>query len=278
MSDKALQNALYDYNYVFLKLRQRLKNLIKSEDEKKWSILDIGCGYHYPNVALFNNSVREICGIDIEPVFFREGRIKTLLSRNSSHGLLRALKWATIRYNYYTSYYKNLSKFLHCDIDHQRLKLFHYLGNHLPFNDQKFDIAISNAVLEHVADIEQFVEEVARVLKPAGKIDMIWHNFYCPTGGHRHPKEVKSDPWGHIFSEKNGDLNRKRPEEFAAAFEKYFDIIQIIGVDHKNNLYGTDDFEFEGKEFLTEEWRSLLKDFPEQLLTTRAFLIQAIKL
>lgn len=42
-------------------------------------------------------------------------------------------------------------------------------AENLPFNDQSFDVAIMDAVLEHIPDVGKAFEEVARVLKPGGK-------------------------------------------------------------------------------------------------------------
>jgi SAM-dependent methyltransferase len=40
----------------------------------------------------------------------------------------------------------------------------------IPFDDESFDIVISNQVLEHVTSIEVSLAEIARVLKPGGKV------------------------------------------------------------------------------------------------------------
>jgi SAM-dependent methyltransferase len=39
-------------------------------------------------------------------------------------------------------------------------------GDRLPFADQSFSSAVSNSVLEHIADLDPVLEETARVLKP----------------------------------------------------------------------------------------------------------------
>ena len=43
-----------------------------------------------------------------------------------------------------------------------------YDGRVLPFPDNVYDVVFSSHVLDHVAEIEAFVEEIARVLKPGG--------------------------------------------------------------------------------------------------------------
>lgn len=43
-------------------------------------------------------------------------------------------------------------------------------GRTLPFKEQTFDVVVANSVLTHVANLERPIEEIARVLKPAGRL------------------------------------------------------------------------------------------------------------
>ncbi len=43
-------------------------------------------------------------------------------------------------------------------------------GRTLPFKEQAFDVVIANSVLTHVANLERLIEEIARVLKPDGRL------------------------------------------------------------------------------------------------------------
>ena len=45
-----------------------------------------------------------------------------------------------------------------------------YDGNAFPFPDNSFDSALCNQVLEHVFNPDEFLGEIARVLKPGGKL------------------------------------------------------------------------------------------------------------
>ncbi len=47
---------------------------------------------------------------------------------------------------------------------------FHYDIMNLEFPDAQFDIAVCNAVLEHVPDPQKAISELGRVLKPGGEI------------------------------------------------------------------------------------------------------------
>jgi len=43
-----------------------------------------------------------------------------------------------------------------------------YDGSAIPFPDNEFDVIFSSHVLEHVREIDEFITEIARVLKPGG--------------------------------------------------------------------------------------------------------------
>ena len=42
------------------------------------------------------------------------------------------------------------------------------LNGRLPFDDARFDIVVSNQVIEHLADTDRFVSEIRRILRPGG--------------------------------------------------------------------------------------------------------------
>ena len=64
------------------------------------------------------------------------------------------------------------------DIDYQCFDC-----HQIPYDNQTFDIVISNHVLFYVQDIEQVLKEINRVLKNDGI-------FYCSTYGKKHMKEI----------------------------------------------------------------------------------------
>ncbi|MGH6796038.1 MAG: class I SAM-dependent methyltransferase, partial [Methylocella sp.] len=59
------------------------------------------------------------------------------------------------------------------------------VGERLPFRDNTFDAALSLAVLEHVRDPMQCANEIARVLKPGGKL-VCQMPFLQPLHGYPH--------------------------------------------------------------------------------------------
>jgi SAM-dependent methyltransferase len=59
-----------------------------------------------------------------------------------------------------------------------------YDGNTFPFSDCSFDSALCNQVLEHVFNPDEFLGEIARVLKPGGKllltVPFVWDEHEQP--------------------------------------------------------------------------------------------------
>ncbi len=60
-----------------------------------------------------------------------------------------------------------------------------------PFKNRSFDIIISNQVIEHILDIDHFISEIYRILKPKGYCVIStenlssWHNIFALTLGHQ---------------------------------------------------------------------------------------------
>jgi Methylase involved in ubiquinone/menaquinone biosynthesis len=48
------------------------------------------------------------------------------------------------------------------------LPILDYDGRHIPFSDSSFDVVFSSSVLEHIPEIDEFQNEIKRVLKPNG--------------------------------------------------------------------------------------------------------------
>ena len=59
------------------------------------------------------------------------------------------------------------------------------------------------------------MDETTRVLRAGGVIDMLWHNFYSPSGGHRVEEEVARSPWGPCHQRRQRKRHSQRHAGFA---------------------------------------------------------------
>jgi SAM-dependent methyltransferase len=57
-------------------------------------------------------------------------------------------------------------------------------GEHLPYADNLFDVILSNEVIEHVQDDALALAEMARVLKPGGRLVLFCPNRWYPVETH----------------------------------------------------------------------------------------------
>lgn len=57
-------------------------------------------------------------------------------------------------------------------------------GTRLPFPDATFDLVLSHAVIEHVADPRAYLQEARRVLKPDGVFFLETAPYLSPSGAH----------------------------------------------------------------------------------------------
>ncbi len=57
-------------------------------------------------------------------------------------------------------------------------------GEHLPYPDEVFDVILSNEVIEHVQDDGLALAEMARVLKPGGRLVLFCPNRWYPVETH----------------------------------------------------------------------------------------------
>lgn len=58
------------------------------------------------------------------------------------------------------------------------------VGERLPFADSSFDLILSNEVIEHVTDDRAYLAEMARVLRPNGRIVIFCPNRWYPVEQH----------------------------------------------------------------------------------------------
>lgn len=95
------------------------------------------------------------------------------------------------------------------------------LENKWPFESSSFDVIVSNQVIEHINDIDGFIEEIYRVLKPNGYVVIStenlasWHNIFALILGHQDfshhiiKKLHVSNPLSPHFGEKTVTWSKK---------------------------------------------------------------------
>ncbi|WP_184760766.1 class I SAM-dependent methyltransferase [Streptomyces griseoloalbus] len=77
-------------------------------------------------------------------------------------------------------------------------------GYLLPLADGSADVTFSSNVLEHVADPQTFLSELARVTRPGGLIYVSFTNWLSPWGGHEWA------PWHYLGAERARARYRRR--------------------------------------------------------------------
>jgi 2-polyprenyl-3-methyl-5-hydroxy-6-metoxy-1,4-benzoquinol methylase len=99
-------------------------------------------------------------------------------------------------------------------------------GHSMPFfSDNRFDVVVSNNVLEHITSPESFFKEVARVTKPGGifitKTPNIYHYMptiarITPTWFHRLINRLRGTPGYDIFPTQYQANSRTKQRQLAA--------------------------------------------------------------
>ena len=76
----------------------------------------------------------------------------------------------------------------------------------MPFGDGSFDGVFCSNLLEHAADTQEVLNELARVLQPGGWGYLSWTNWYSPHGGHdMNPYHYLGPNWGpRLHERRNG--------------------------------------------------------------------------
>lgn len=275
-------DAEHDFRDAFLRSKRDISQHTHV-DLRQAKVLVLGCGYHYPDVTLWSSEAGQAVGVDIREVYWRNGLSLLYGSmRLKGQGRFRSLTESIYKRRGYGSYFRKLTKLSGLSLDFRHQDLVAYDGNRLPFADAAFDVVCSNAVLEHVSDLEKVSKELSRVTKAGGVNYHLWHNYYALSGGHVRDRISSSHPWGHLlgdeetrrYLELSGTyLNGMRPEEITKILSESFAPIATFQVDSEHRKKGTDPgFRYEGEDILTPEMESRLRGYPREVLLTRAYL------
>ena len=272
--------AIHDYTNVYKKTMKDLRGFGLDSIEGK-EVLDIGCGARFPFSLLAAAEGAHITALDVMylkphslPVFFWK-----ILKAN---GVKRAAKSAVRKALFDELYFKQLESSAGIDLSSFVSKINFVLADpkaaNYPIPSGAFDLTVSNAVLEHVYDVEKYFREVARVLKRGGLSYGLIHNYYSISGGHNlewaFPDAKPSsgvEPWDHLRSNQfptHTYLNKLKPEEYKAAAAASLEVLLFESRDINHNAGG-----LEGEKFLRPEVQAELSQYPKELLLARSFCI-----
>jgi ubiquinone/menaquinone biosynthesis C-methylase UbiE len=128
-----------------------------------------------------------------------------------------------------------VKQYLELGADKHRMTYISGYSESIPFEDEHFDVICSFNSLDHVADLESTLTEIARVLKPGGLFLLLTELNHAPT-----PREPQTFDWG-----VTEDLQRHFEIIDERHYEKrskgmYESIFQDIPYDHsdKSPRYG----------------------------------------
>lgn len=235
-------------------------------------VLDVGCGKSYWLSLLLAADGAQAIGVDTEAVESGRGfaKYRHILQANGVERTLRTAAWDML---FARGYYRELEHSVGCRLPHEKVELHVYDGSHLPLPDASIDLAVSHEVFEHIADVPAVLREIARVLKPGGRIYIYIHSFTSLSGGHHiawkhpdtHPSRVVA-PWDHLRERKHADipswLNGLREHEYKNMFGQWFEIDEWRAMEE------------EGRDLLTSDIRRELSQFSERELLTKGFVVR----
>ena len=171
-------------------------------------VLDLGCGTGYGSALLADNCA-SVCGVDI------------------SH---EAVDYARAKYAAPGLSYETIAKIEN--------------GSRMRFADASFDAVISFQVIEHVADIPSYLNEVRRVLKPGGV-------FIVATPDRATRLLPLQRPWNLYHLKEYSDT------QFEALFTPYFSKVEVL---HMSGTRRVIDIELKRTQMV--KWLTLPFTFP----------------
>ena len=272
--------AIHDYTNVYRKTMRDLGAFGLDSIAGK-EVLDIGCGARFPFSLLAAAEGAHITALDVMylkphplPLFFWK-----ILRAN---GVKRAAKSAVRKALFDELYFKQLEESAGIDLTPFVSKINFVLADpqaaNYPIAANKYDLIVSNAVLEHVYDVEKYFREVSRVLIKGGLSYGLVHNYYSISGGHNlewafpdSKPSAGAQPWDHLRGDEfptHTYLNKLRPEEYKAAAAASLEVLLFESRDINHNAGG-----LEGEKFLTSEVQAELSEYPRELLLARSFCI-----
>ena len=238
-------------------------------------LLEIGCGRLAPTTLLLTSAGITTVGIDL--VYSNRNRYGLTFLAHSllSNGPISALRELQLFLTRQVdAYYSQLSAMsglpIKQTLKQRRLDTRACSVYSLPFADSTFDVVFSNAVFEHISDLNRALKEIKRVLAIGGTTRHAIHLFLSPSGGHNPQwNEPTFEHWDHLLERKRyvpSDLNQFRISDYVSAFARYFGPLEV-----------QKEGKGEGKEWLTPRLLEKLSAYETDELTTSGLVIVAKK-
>jgi SAM-dependent methyltransferase len=262
--------ARHDYK-AFQNLLQRIKPFIY--DVTDINVLDIGCGIRAPFTLLFHSLGARVVGIDVDVPTrgINLAKYRRILATGGSKRLFMRL---VADFYYDRVYYEELQKIADFPLNFEGVDLREMDACRTTF-EEEFDLVTSNAVFEHIKNVDAVLKEMKRIMKQNALIHAEIHLFPSLTGGHNilwsnpDTQQVilgKVPPWDHLRKQKypvDPSLNRLRESDYYRLFSKNFEILKWIT-------------EYEEPEhYLTPELSSEISEYSREELLKRAIVVIA---
>ncbi|MEE9552861.1 MAG: class I SAM-dependent methyltransferase [candidate division Zixibacteria bacterium] len=256
--------ARHDFE-VYKEIVTATANYIKTDNASSFRVLDIGCGQRYANTLLFSNEDNhEAFGVDTDIVGPGLSKYPGMIRHN---GIERTVKSAVRELLFDPIYFGALNRCAGKKLDKRKLKILNADAGNLPFEDNFFDLVVSNAVFEHIENIPVTLEELNRICKPDAAIYILIHLHSSLSGGHNmrwaFPEENVPDnvpPWDHLRDNEFPThiyLNKMREAEYRSVFMRYTEILEWI------------DGPYEGEALITDHIRRELSEYSDEELLKR---------
>ena len=234
-------------------------------------ILEIGCGQRFADTLLFHSQGADITGIDLDYIVhrFSIGNMARVWRHN---GFERFLKTLIRHVCFDASFYRTLAACSGIELRFGGLDIRHMSACDMTFADNTFDYVYSNAVFEHIDDVDNAWREVGRVLKPDGCARIGIHLFPSLSGGHHMGWMARDSrvstivpPWDHLRENRYPAhlyMNKLTKDQHLAAAKKHCDIIDV-------------EYVRQGEDLLTDEILDEVEGYAADDLTTHSMVVIA---
>ncbi|MDQ3740249.1 MAG: class I SAM-dependent methyltransferase [Actinomycetota bacterium] len=133
-------------------------------------------------------------------------------------------------------------------------------GEEIPCADQGFDLVVMMDVMEHVIDPAQVLREIHRVLRPGGRVALIFPPYYDVTqGSHLHGYATRLPGLNLVFPTRTlRAATRRHVDEQGVEFDEYFRDVPSDKLWNQNGLTVRRWSRLVADSPLTEEWTYLM--------------------